>query len=341
MKTLILEAPGRFSLADTPPPTATLKNYALVRVHRVGICGTDLHAFQGNQPFFSYPRIVGHELAVEIMELGETDQPTNLAVGDLCAVEPYLNCGACSACRRGYTNACSSLKVLGVHIDGGMREVLSLPIHKLHRANRLPLEHIALVEMLCIGAHAVRRATVQAGEFVLVIGAGPIGMGTMQFAQLANANVIAMDVNPARLQFCQDMLGIQYTIDARHAPIDQLREILGDDLPTAVFDATGNLASMINAFQYVGHAGRLIFVGLAQGDITFNDPYFHSHEITLLASRNATHDDFRLVIETLETQAVTVDGWISHETKPEDLPIEFPSWLQPSSGLLKAMLKFT
>jgi threonine dehydrogenase-like Zn-dependent dehydrogenase len=341
MKTLILQAPGEFVLRDTDLPTDLEKNQARVRVHRVGICGTDLHAFQGNQPFFSYPRILGHELAVEILELGESAPPTHLAVGDLCAVEPYLNCGQCSACQRGYTNACSTLKVLGVHIDGGMREILNLPIHKLHRVRGLPLEHIALVEMLGIGAHAVRRARLEADEFVLVIGAGPIGMGTMQFAQLANANVIAMDVNPTRLQLCQDMLGIPYAIDARHAPLDQLSEILGNDMPTVVFDATGNLTSMMNAFQFVAHAGRLIFVGLAQGDITFNDPHFHRHELTLLASRNATHADFKSVIDALEKQEVTLDSWITHEAKPEDFPTEFPSWLHPQSGLLKAVLKFT
>ncbi|MBI5929214.1 MAG: zinc-binding alcohol dehydrogenase family protein [Chloroflexi bacterium] len=341
MKTLTLQEPGRFSLQDTPPPSHALKNQALVRVHRVGICGTDLHAFQGKQPFFAYPRIIGHELAVEIVELGETDEAHDVAVGDWCAVEPYLNCGQCRACQRGYTNACSALKVLGVHIDGGMRELLNLPIRKLHRVRGLSLAQIALVETMGIGAHAVRRARLEAGEFVLVIGAGAIGMGTMQFAKLANAKVIAMDVNPDRLHFCQNVLGIPYTIDARHNSLDQLREILGEDRPSAVFDATGNLTSMTNAFQYVAHAGRLIFVGLAQGDITFNDPYFHSHEITLLASRNATRDDFSWVIEALEKHTVSVDRWVTHETNPEELPTDFPNWLHPQSGLLKAMLRFT
>ena len=191
MKTVVLDKPFSFRLTETEPPGEPGQGEALVRVQRVGICGTDLHAYQGNQPFFDYPRILGHELAVEIVALGPSAETHGLAVGDRCAVEPYLNCGTCIACRRGRTNCCERLSVLGVHQDGGMREQVIVPIAKLHKANGVPPEQLALVEMLCIGAHAARRAAIEPGEPALVIGAGPIGLGTMQFARALGAEVIA------------------------------------------------------------------------------------------------------------------------------------------------------
>lgn len=340
MKTLVLDKPYSFRLAETELPGVPGPDEALVRVQRVGICGTDLHAFQGNQPFFDYPRILGHELAVEILALGPSTAAHGLAVGDRCAVEPYLNCGTCIACRRGRTNCCERLSVLGVHQDGGMREQIIVPIAKLHKANGVPSEQLALVEMLCIGAHASRRAAIEPGEPALVIGAGPIGLGTMQFARALGAEVIAMDINAQRLAFCHDNLGIKRTVDARQDPAAQVRSLLGGDLPTLVFDATGNARSMMDALNYAAHSGRIVYVGLVKGDITFSDPYLHSHELTLLASRNATGADFDWVIDSLASGQVSVTGWDTHHAAPEALPAEFPSWLLPETGVIKAMLDF-
>jgi 2-desacetyl-2-hydroxyethyl bacteriochlorophyllide A dehydrogenase len=337
MKTLVLEQPGKIVLQDSPYPQTPAQHEALVHILRLGICGTDLHAYEGTQPFFSYPRILGHELAVKVLAV---DPASFVKVGDICAVEPYYNCGACISCRRGKPNACVQLSVLGVHQDGGMREQIIVPIHKLHPANNLSLNEIAMVEMLCIGAHAVRRAELQAGENVVVIGTGPIGLGTICFAQLANANVIAVDINPARLAFCRDVLGVQQVLNAADNPIEQIQSMLGGDMPTAVFDATGNRTSMMNAFQYVAHGGKLVYVGLVQGDLSFNDPYFHSHEISLLASRNATPDDFRFVIAALADGRVKLDGWVTHQATPESLPTDFPTWLDPATGVIKAVLAF-
>ncbi|MFZ4682101.1 MAG: alcohol dehydrogenase catalytic domain-containing protein, partial [Terrimicrobiaceae bacterium] len=185
MKTLVLESPGRLVLTESPDLAAPPDGWALVRVRRIGVCGTDIHAYNGNQPFFSYPRILGHELGVEIVDVGENDEGLN--PGDRCAVEPYLNCGRCIACRRGKENCCTSLQVLGVHVDGGQREFLHVPTAKLHGSRWLSLDQLALVETLGIGAHAVNRAAVEAGETVLVIGAGPIGMAVIQFAGAAGA----------------------------------------------------------------------------------------------------------------------------------------------------------
>ncbi|MBX3010707.1 MAG: zinc-binding alcohol dehydrogenase family protein [Caldilineaceae bacterium] len=340
MKTIVLETPGEFRLIDTPEPSAPGQNEALVRVRRIGICGTDLHAYRGRQPFFSYPRILGHELGVEIVALGDSQQPHTLQVGDICAVEPYLNCGVCSACRRGKTNCCQQLKVLGVHIDGGMREYITVPTHKLHKAQGAPLEHLAVVEMLCIGAHAVHRAQVIPGEQALVIGAGPIGLATMQFAQLAGAEVICLELNQKRIEFCQEHLGVKHFIHSTEAVEAALQRSLGGELPTLVFDATGNAQSMMNAFHYPAHGGKLIYVGLVQGELTFNDPYFHSHELTLLATRNATSADFAYVVDCLNGGKIKLDPWITHHATPAEFIEAFPTWLEPANGVVKAMLDF-
>ncbi|MFN8531524.1 MAG: zinc-binding alcohol dehydrogenase family protein [Anaerolineae bacterium] len=340
MKTVVLEQPGKLALHEVPLPTVLNGGEALVRVHRVGICGTDLHAFEGSQPFFTYPRVLGHELAVEIVDAGRSQLPDGLAVGEICALNPYLECGTCIACRRGRPNACVRLQVMGVHRDGGMAEYLVVPVKKLHRAYGLPLEAAALVEMFSVGAHAVRRAAIDSNTTVLVIGAGPIGLGTMQFARLCGAPVIAMDTNPTRLAFCRKQLGIDHAIDARNNALEQLQTILNGELPIAVFDATGNTQSMINAFQYVAHGGRLIYVGITREHISFSDPHFHSREMTLYASRNATNDDFAWVLESMSKDLIAIDGWITHRVTPEDMITDFGTWLEPETAVLKAMLYF-
>lgn len=337
MKTIVLEEPGRFSLVDSEVPQLRDKNSALVKVLKVGICGTDLHAYEGKQPFFSYPRILGHELAVEILDInGET----HLKKGDICAVRPYMNCGQCIACRRGISNACENMKVLGVHLDGGMREIISVPLSHLHLAHGLPIEQVALVEMLSIGAHATWRANLNKDENVLVIGAGPIGMGTAQFARIVGGNVAMMDINPRRLAFCHDVLKFEYTIDARETAKETILASFAGDLPTVVFDATGNSASMHKAFEFLAHSAKLIFVGLFKGDISFNDPFFHSHELSVLASRNATASDFDWVIKSLQNGLISLDKWITHRATPEQLIADFDSWTKPETGTIKAMLEF-
>ena len=339
MKTIRLEQPNHFSLIDTQAPTEWDAHHTLVRVRRVGICGTDYHAFKGVQPFFSYPRILGHELAVEVVQ---PDPRSTLTVGDICAVRPYLHCGDCVACRRGITNACTKMQVMGVHQDGGMREYLVVPTAQLHPTHELAWDEVALIEMLAIGAHAVRRANLTPAENVLVIGAGPIGMATAQFARAAGATVAILDINPTRLAFCSQTMHFEHCLP-HHTLADsqaQLMTLFGDELPTVVFDATGNRASMQESFQYVAHGGKLVWVGLVKDDITFHDPHFHSREMTLFASRNATAGDFDRVIALLQSGAVSLTGWITHSATAETFITQFKDWLNPASGVIKAVLRF-
>jgi 2-desacetyl-2-hydroxyethyl bacteriochlorophyllide A dehydrogenase len=308
-----------------------------VRVHRIGVCGTDLHAFAGKQPFFSYPRILGHELGVEVIDPGR--EPHGLKAGDRCSVEPYLNCGRCIACRRGKPNCCTDLKVMGVHVDGGMRPLLAVPARKLHRADALNYDQLALIETLGIGAHAVERAELKPDNTVLVIGAGPIGLSVIQFVLVSGATLAVMDVSETRLAFCRQQLGVAHTLAPGADATDRLKTIFGGDLPTVVIDATGNPKSMAGTFDLAAHGGRIVFVGLFQGDVTFNDPNFHRRELTLCASRNALPGTFRHIIELVEAGRVNTQPWITHRFKLADTPVVFPRDIAGNSAVLKAMIE--
>ncbi|HVZ64721.1 MAG TPA: zinc-binding alcohol dehydrogenase family protein [Lacunisphaera sp.] len=341
MKSIVLVEPTVLRAAEQPEAAAPGPGEALVRVHRVGVCGTDIHAYRGRQPFFTYPRIPGHELGVEVLAVGSG--VAGVAAGDRCAIEPYLNCGRCIACRRGKSNCCTDLKVLGVHVDGGLRERFIVPAGKLHRSASLSFDQLALVETLGIGAHAVDRAALAPGEAVAVLGAGPIGLAAMQFALAAGTRVLAVDVDARRLAFCRDRLGLaaDATINAADTPdvARRLAELTNGDLPTAVFDATGNAASMANAFNFVAPGGRLVFVGLFMGDVTFHDPHFHRRELTLLASRNSRPDDFRRIISLVESGRVDTTPWITHRASLDEVPARFAGWTDPAAGVVKAMIE--
>lgn len=336
MLTITLDKPGQFSAGEQPEPVAA-PGMALVRVHRIGVCGTDLHAFAGKQPFFSYPRVLGHELGVEVIDPG--DEPNGLKAGDRCSVEPYLNCGTCIACRRGKPNCCTHLQVLGVHTDGGMRPLLRLPARKLHQSAKLDYDQLALVETLGIGAHAVERAAPAKDDFILVIGAGPIGLSVIQFAKVSGATLAVMDVSDARLEFCRKQLGVQHTLKPGAAVAEELKKIGGGDLPTCVLDATGNPQSMMGCFDLPAHGGRIVFVGLFQGDVSFNDPNFHRRELTVMGSRNALPATFREVIRLVEEGKVDTRPWITHRFKLAETPTVFPKDIAGNPAVLKAMIE--
>ena len=338
MKTIVLKNPGDFYMTETQAPGPPAENEALVRIRRIGICGTDLHAYRGRQPFFTYPRILGHELGIEVLQVGSNEQ--DLQPGDHCALEPGLYCGACIACRRGRTNCCRHLKLLGVHVDGGMRELIKVPITHLHRSEKLDLEQLALVETLSIGCHAIDRARAEPNEPTLVIGLGPIGLTVVQFAKLAGADVVVMDTNERRLDFCRKVLGIKKTLVAGQPRLlDALQTACGGDLPTLVLDATGNPKCMTDAFDLVACGGRLVLVGLVQERIAFDDPEFHRREITLLASRNSRPRDFDRIIELLEQEKINTTPWITHRASFADMIDQFETWLDPESGTIKPIVE--
>ena len=339
MNTITLEEPGRLALGQTAAPAGPGSGQILVRVRHVGLCGTDIHAFRGDQPFFTYPRILGHELGVEILEVGPG--VAGVSVGDRCAVEPYMNCGRCAACRAGKTNCCSSLICLGVHGDGGMREQIVLPAHKVHASKKLTTEHLALVETMGIGKHAVDRADIGDQDTVAVIGLGPIGLTAIQFALLRGARVVGIDVSDDRCNAARTLLpGLEtISLDPERNLLDNWTSVLAS-LPRVVFDATGHRGSMQQAFSLPEQGGTLVFIGLVLGDLSFNDPEFHRKEMTLMSSRNAVARDFRAIIEHMEAGRICVDQWITHRTEAEHLPDQFGTWIKPESRMLKGVVSF-
>lgn len=335
MRTLVCTTPGQFDYQNAREPELQ-PGHALIKIRRIGICGTDLHAFEGTQPFFNYPRILGHELSGELIE---ADQATGFEKGERVTFIPYFNCGTCIACRSGKPNCCTSIRVAGVHIDGGMAEYVSVPSYSLIHGEGLSFEELALVEPLAIGAHGVRRAGIQPGEFVLVVGAGPIGLGIMEFARIAGAQVIAMDINEDRLAFCREQLGVSFTINALSADVEtQLQTITTNDMPTVVIDATGSLRAINNGFQYMAHGARYVLVGLQKGELVISHPEFHKREATLMSSRNATREDFEHVIDSMKKGLVNPKTYITHQVSFEEVKEEFPNWLNPANGVIKAMV---
>lgn len=335
MKYIVCEKPGHFHLGEKPA-VSPKPGEALLKILRVGICGTDIHAFAGNQAFFQYPRILGHELAAEIVEIGENAQ--QLKVGDWVSIMPYLSCGTCVACRNGKPNCCTNIQVLGVHTDGGMQEYISLPVDLLLPAAGLSAEEIALIEPLAIGAHAIRRAQLQAGETIAVMGCGPIGMGILKMAQIAGAEVIAMDVNPHRLAYAAQAFSVPHLVNVLEDPVTAISAITQGDMATVVFDATGNTQALLSGPDYMAHGGRFVLVGLSKGELTYAHPNIHAKETSLLCSRNATLEDFQYVIEMLQGGQFPSEAYITHRIQFEEMIDRFAAISDPGEQVMKAII---
>lgn len=335
MKAACCIEPGRLEIVQRPDPTPSGDDDVVLRIRRVGVCGTDIHIVGGKHPYLEYPRVLGHELSGEVVEA-----PRSAAVkpGDLVYVNPYIACGTCIACRKGRPNCCTRIGVLGVHRDGGMAEFLALPARNVFRAEGIGEEAAAAVEFLAIGAHAVARSELSAGDRVLVIGAGPIGLGVMLFAGLRGAQVTALDVNAGRLAFCRDALGVPHTVVAGEGAAGELAALTGGEMFDVVFDATGNPKSMEAAFGHVAHTGTLVLVGIVRTDLTFSDPEFHKREMRLIASRNALASDFATVLDAMREGHVPLDRLITHRCALDAVPGQMPVWTDPASGTIKAMV---
>lgn len=333
MKELILEEPGVLKWQDKAAPIPQ-KGEVLVKVHRVGVCGSDIHAFHGNQPFFSYPRVLGHELAVEVVTTTK-----RFDKGDLCTVEAYYPCGTCPACKNERPNCCSSLQVLGIHTDGGHCEYMPVPEERLHKGNGLSLDELALVEPLVIGAHAAERGSLREGESVLILGAGTIGIATALFARAEGADVVIADINQEKLNFVRDKMGFDKTALVNDSLETELRKHFNGQMPYVIFDATGNPQSMMSTFELVEQSGRIVFVGLFKGDISFNDPLFHKKELTLLASRAGTAKTFAKVISMMQDGKVNALPMINQRIKFTDADQAFNE-LTNNKNLVKAMIEF-
>lgn len=337
MKAIQLEKPGAFRMIDVPEPAAPGPGDAVVLIHRVGICGSDYSGYLGKMPFYSYPRIPGHELGVEVVAVGPG--VTNVRVGDHCSIEPYINCQSCYSCTRGYTNCCMNHQTLGVHCDGGLQRLFTIPARKLHISRKLSFDQLALVETLGIGCHAINRANPQPSETILVIGAGPIGLSVIEFAKLTGARTIVLDINPQRLAFCRERMGVVHTVLADGTELKALDELTGGNWADVVVDATGSNKSMVNAMNYVAFAGRLVFVGITNQEIAFTQALMHRREMTFLASRNAVASEFQRIIALIEDGQIDTKPWITHHAGFDDMIELFPHWMKPETGVIKAVVE--
>lgn len=327
MNALSLTAPREFKFIEQDEPGPPAAHDAVVRVHAVGVCGTDVSGYLGKMPFIHYPRILGHELGVEVIAVG--GEVTHVKPGDRCSVEPYLNCGTCPPCRRGSTNCCTALQVLGVHCDGGLRPLLTVPARKLHPANELDYDQLALVETLGIGCHAVNRGAPQGGEVVVVIGAGPIGLSVIEFVRLTGAQLHVIEPNARRREFVR----VNYGLETVHESLEP------GAFADVVFDGTGHAGSMSRAFEFAAFGGRVVFVGITPEPVPLNDALFHRRELTLLASRNAVREDFKRILALIREGVIQTGPWITHRLKFADVPEAFLGLLQPESGVVKAVIE--
>ena len=340
MQALLLEKPKDFRFIDAPEPGSPLAGEAVVRVHAVGICGTDYGGYLGKMPFFSYPRIPGHELGVEVVAVGPG--VTNVKPGDRCCVEPYINCQECYSCTRGLTNCCEHHQTLGVHCDGGLRPLFTVPARKLHSSPKLSHAENALVETLAIGCHAIDRGDPKPGENVLVIGAGPIGLSALEFAKLSGARVIVMDMVESRLAFVREKMGVADTLIAKGDASDEqaIAALTGGRMCDVVVDATGSAVSMANSLKLCSFGGRLVYVGITQSDLVFpHAPVLHRRELSILASRNALSRDFARIIGLIETGKIDTGPWITHRVPFADTIQQFPRLLEPASDVIKAVIE--
>ncbi|RED94978.1 zinc-binding alcohol dehydrogenase family protein [Marinoscillum furvescens] len=334
MKYIVCEKPDQFELKEKDAPQKS-EGEALIDIKRVGICGTDLHAYKGNQPFFSYPRILGHELAGIVADVDSN--PQDIKTGDQVVIMPYINCGECDACKAGKPNCCQNIRVFGVHTDGGMQEQVTLPTRLLIPANDLSLDQIALVEPLAIGAHAIRRANVQKGEVVVVVGCGPIGIGIIQLCKYLGAEVIAVDINDHRLEMVKKEFGADHAVNALNNPVDAVSQITDGKLAQTVFDASGSKRAIESGTDYMKHGGNYVLVGLFKGDLTFTHPKIHAKETTLMCSRNATLEDFDFVLKVLRSGSFNEGAYITSNVPFEKILTDFDGWASPDSKDIKVV----
>ena len=335
MDVVVCQKPGEVTALRRPVPIPG-DGEVLVRVQRVGICGTDMHIVRGTQPYLSYPRVMGHEISgiVEAAPPG-----AKVRAGDAVYVVPYLSCGQCRPCRNGKTNCCKRIEVLGVHRDGALANFISVPERSVFRADGISLDDAAMIEFLAIGAHAAGRGDVREGQRILVQGAGPIGIACALFARLRGAEVTVLDTRADRLAVCSSHLQVAHTLTAGAHTAAALDALTQGDMFDVVFDATGNPGAMQTGFGYVGHGGTCVFVSIVPANITFSDPEFHKREMTLMGSRNATAEDFDYVHGCMLEGRIPLAALRTHRAGLLEFPGVVSRWMNPEEGVIKALVE--
>jgi 2-desacetyl-2-hydroxyethyl bacteriochlorophyllide A dehydrogenase len=338
MKVLSLIKPETLELQERKIPSPG-KDEALIKINTVAICGSDIHAYKGQQAIFDYPRVMGHEICATIEQI---DDNKILKKGDKVVVIPYKSCGKCIACRKGKTECCEHLEVTGVHVDGGFCEYMVVPNKYLLKVDpNMDYKDLCLVEPFSISAHAVHRAQVKEGENVLVIGIGPIGMGVAAIAKTYKAKVMIADVSPERRAFAKDNLGYQNILNPLDSDYkEQLASYTNGDMPDTIIDATGNASSMSNVFKYLSAGGKVVYVGIASNDLVINHVEFHKRQTDLYGSRAATRVDFEYVVECIEKGLINPSLFVTDEIKFDENIVEsFKGLMEKGSAMFKGVVK--
>jgi threonine dehydrogenase-like Zn-dependent dehydrogenase len=336
MLALKIDGSGLSSFHEIAEPVAG-SGEVVVAVKHVGLCGSDLNTFSGLNPLVSLPRIPGHEIGAEIVCIG-VDVPAEYAPGKRVIVVPYTACGTCSSCRKGRVNACRYNRTLGVQQEGGLAERIVLPYGKLILNDTLAPRHLALVEPLSVGFHAVDRGRVEAGDRVVVIGCGMIGMGAVAGAVARGAEVIAVDLGDKTAMALK--YGARHAIDAgKDDVVARVNELTGGDGADVVIEAVGLPATFTQAVDLACFAGRIVYIGYSKAPVTYDTKYFNMKELDIHGSRNATIDDFKAVIAYLEGLDHTPDDLISKVFPFKDADKALPYWTEARASTLKILIE--
>lgn len=338
MKAIQIEKPWIVKEIDREMPEI-FDNEALIKVHTVGICGSDIGAFRGTNNLVSYPRVIGHEIAGEIVKIGSRN-PKNFKVGDRVVVDPYLYCGHCYACSIKRTNCCEDLKVLGVHVDGGMAEYYKHPADMLVKMPEgLSWELAALAEPLTISLHGVHRGKIAKGEYALFYGAGPIGMLAALVAKLYGATPIVVDLVQERLDFVRS-LGVEYTINSKNEDVvERVREITGGKMVQCVMEATGANACIRQSLDVVCNAGRVVFTGWPKTDTLMPTGMFTKKELDIRGARTSA-GEFEESLDIIANNRIPVAKILTKTITADEAPETIIDIEKNPGNYMKVVVKF-
>ena len=311
----------------------------LLRIQYVGFCGSDLNTWRGLNPMVKMPVVPGHEVGAVIESVGD-GVPEGLHEGMVVTVNPYTNCGKCASCRNGRVNACQHNETLGVQRWGAMRETLCLPWEKVIPAGLLTPRECALVEPMSVGFHAVSRAQVTDIDVVMVIGCGMVGMGAIVRSAQRGATVIAADIDDGKLELARQM-GASYTVNTRTDDVHRrLLEMTSGFGPDVVIEAVGSAQTYQMAVDEVAFTGRVICIGYAKTEVSFQTKYFVQKELDIRGSRNAQPSDFRAVIHYMERKTCPVDRLITREVTPEEAAAAMQWWADNPGRVFRILVSF-
>lgn len=338
MKALVLKQPGEFVLEERPMPVCGPEDL-VIRVDAVAICGSDNHAVRGNQAMFTFPRVIGHEVAGTVYQAGTN--VTGFQKGDRVCLMPCVPCGSCRACQKGHPNACKHLQLYGVHMDGGLQEYFAAPAKQfLKMPHSATPEEISLVEPLTIGAHAIGKLDLQPQDQLLVIGAGPIGVSCAVNARCLGVHVTLADTSQSRRTFVEHQFGFRCLDPLMEDYTAEVSRITGGELFDAVVDTTAAKISMENSWKWITNSGKIVFVGICGKTLELDGKAFHAREPSLYVSRNSTAADFQHVITLLQSGELDPRQFVTHTAPFPQVAAEILRWMAPEAGVFKGVITF-